>query len=170
MSASDPVAGRRRALNVVAAALVVIVGLGVLAVVAVHTTQHRSGGSSGGSQGTLLAVGGQLAVDFTSFDYRHLDAEFVATSKRATPAFAKTYLAQSKSVASIITKAKAVSTSQVVATGLKSSSATNAVVLVAINDVTKNTQSPKGTTQYFRMEVDLVRQNGQWLASQVQPL
>jgi Mce-associated membrane protein len=168
MSVSDPPVGRSRATAVVAAALVVIVGLGTLAVIAVRATGHRSAGS--GNQGTVSAVGGQLAVDFTSFDYRHLDAEFAATAKRATPAFAKTYLKQSQSVASIIAKAKAVSSSQVVSTGVKSLTATSAVVLVALNDVTKNTQSPKGTTQYFRMEVDLVRQNGQWLANQVEPL
>jgi Mce-associated membrane protein len=169
VSVSDPVAGRSRAVYVVAAALVVIVALGALTAVAVHTTEHRSA-SSDGDRTTLLALGGQLAVDFTSFDYRHLNADFTATAKRATPAFAKTYLAQSKSVASVITKAKAVSTSQVVATGLKSSSATNAVVLVAIDDLTKNTASPKGTRQFFRMQINLVRQNGQWLASQVEPL
>jgi Mce-associated membrane protein len=163
------VTGRSRALTVVMAAFVAIVVLGSLTAVVIHTTQHRS--SSGNADRiTLLAVGGQLAVDFTSFDYRHLDADFAATAKRATPAFASTYLKQSKSVASVITKAKAVSTSQVVATGLKSSSATNAVVLVAVNDLTKNTQSPKGTTQYFRMQITLVRQNGKWLASQVEPL
>lgn len=168
MTVSDPVAGHGRATAVVVAALVVIVGLGSLAVVAARTTGHRSTGSA--DQSGVSAIGAQLAVDFTSFDYRHLNAEFAATAKRATPAFAKTYLAQSKSVASVIAKAKAVSTSQVVATGVKSVSATQAVVLVALNDVTKNTQSPKGTTQYFRMEVDLVRQGGHWLASQVEPL
>jgi Mce-associated membrane protein len=169
VSVAQPVAGRSRALTVVMAAFVVIVVLGSLTAVAIHTTQHRSS-SGNADRTTLLAVGGQLAVDFTSFDYRHLDADFTATAKRATPAFASTYLKQSKSVASVITKAKAVSTSQVVATGLKSSSATNAVVLVAVNDLTKNTQSPKGTTQYFRMQITLVHQNGQWLASQVEPL
>jgi Mce-associated membrane protein len=168
VSVMQPPAGRSRALTVVVAALVVIVALGTLAVVSVRAADHRSAGSA--DRSTLLAVGGQLAVDFTSFDYRHLDADFASTAKRATPAFAKTYLAQSKTVASVITKAKAVSTSQVVATGLKSSSPTSAVVLVAVNDLTKNTQSPKGTTQYFRMQISLVRQNGQWLASQVEPL
>jgi Mce-associated membrane protein len=169
VSDSQPAAGRGRALNVVMAAFVVIVVLGSLTVAAIHTTHNRSSSGSA-DRTTLLAVGGQLAVDFTSFDYRHLDADFTATAKRATPGFASTYLKQSKSVASVITKAKAVSTSQVVATGLKSSSATNAVVLVAVNDLTKNTQSPKGTTQYFRMQITLVNQNGKWLASQVEPL
>jgi Mce-associated membrane protein len=154
---------------VVIAGFVVIVVLGALTAAAIHTTQNRSSSGSA-DRTTLLAVGGQLAVDFTSFDYRHLNADFEATAKRATPAFASTYLKQSKSVASVITKAKAVSTSQVVASGVKSSSATNAVVLVAINDLTKNTQSPKGTTQYFRMQITLVHQNGKWLASQVEPL
>jgi Mce-associated membrane protein len=166
----QPAPGRSRALTVVMAAFVVIVVLGALTAVAIHTSQRRSSSSGTTDRTTLLAVGGQLAVDFTSFDYRHLDADFAATAKRATPAFASTYLKQSKSVASVITKAKAVSTSQVVATGLKSSSATNAVVLVAVNDLTKNTQSPKGTTQYFRMQITLVNQNGKWLASQVEPL
>src|ERR1700735_2736682 len=102
MSVTDPPVGRGRTTTtaVVAAALAVIVALGVLVVLSVRTNSHRSAGSS--NESNVSAVGGQLAVDFTSFDYRHLDQDFTATAKRATPAFAKTYLAQSKSVESVI--------------------------------------------------------------------
>jgi hypothetical protein len=175
-SGPDPVPAprRRRPTRVIVAALVVILVLGSAAGYAIRTTGQRS--SAGSDQTALLAIGGQLAVDFTSFDYRHLNAEFAATAKRATPAFAKTYLSQSKSVASFITKAKAVSTSRVVAAGLCEDKAqckdatTGTVVLVALDDVTTNASAPKGTTQYFRMEVDLTRQNGRWIANEVQPL
>jgi hypothetical protein len=59
----------------------------------------------------------------------------------------------------------------VVATGLSSfnPSAGTATVIVALNDTTKNTKSPAGTVQYFRMQVQMVKQGGEWVASAVTP-
>jgi hypothetical protein len=45
-----------------------------------------------------------------------------------------------------------------------------ATVNVALNDTTKNTRSPAGAVQYFRMTVELVKLNGVWLAQGVTPV
>jgi Mce-associated membrane protein len=118
-----------------------------------------------------MVEGGQLAVDFTSFNYRTFSTDLTATAKHATPAFAKVYLAQSRTIAPAIKKVKAVAQSRVAATGLQSFSPTKgtASVIVALNETTSNVKSPAGTQVYLRMRVTLVKQGGQWLASGVSP-
>jgi Mce-associated membrane protein len=169
-------ASRARTRAVVVAAVVVAVVAAVLSGLEIGRLASGSGAGSRPSAAaagatTALTDGGQLAVDFTSFDYQTLNHDFEATAAHATSSFAKTYLAQSKAVASLIRKAKAVSVSQVVATGLQSYSPAKgtATVLVALNDTTKNTKSPSGSVQYFRMQVQMVRQGDKWLASAVTP-
>lgn len=181
MAISTAGSSRGRAQLVVVFALVVTVIAGAVAGVNALKLSRDSQAAShptatstkvlSASATTALAEGGQLAVDFTSFNYQDLAQDFSQTASHATPAFAKVYLAQSRSVATLIKKAKAVSVSQVVATGLASFSAAHhtATVIVALNDTTKNTKSTAGTVQYFRMQVQMVSQNGQWLASQVTP-
>jgi Mce-associated membrane protein len=161
---------------VVVVALVVTLAAAVLSVVGIVRLARNSGSGDGTSPSSAAAVtaltdGGQLAVDFTSFDYRTLTKNFTETANRATPTFAKTYLQQSRLVASVIRKAKAVSVSQVVATGLSAFDPAKgtATVIVALNDTTKNTKSPDGTVQYFRMQVQMVKQGGAWVASAVTP-
>ncbi|HTR71370.1 MAG TPA: hypothetical protein VMH41_14235 [Mycobacteriales bacterium] len=156
-----------------AAAIVVLAALAVVGLVKLTRGSTSSGDSSYADQATTaMADGGQLAIDFSSFDYRTLDADLAATAKHATPTFAKTYLAQSKYVEGALKKAKAVSTATVRSTALESFSpaAGTATVLVALNDTTKNTKSPAGTVQYFRMQVQMQRDHGEWLASDVTPL
>jgi Mce-associated membrane protein len=178
---SDPTVGslRSRTQLVVVVALVVAVIAGAIAVVnAVKLTDgsHASSNPTGtgtsalaATATTAVAEGGQLAVDFTSFDYRTLDQDRTQTASHLTPAFAKVYLAQSSATSPYITKIKAVSVSQVVATGLQafSPSKHTASVDVALNDTAKNIKSPTGAVTYYRVQVQMVDQNGQWLASNV---
>ena len=161
----------------IAAALVVIVIAATLTILGwIKLGSSSSGATEAGASNaaaatTAMAEGAQLAVDFTSFDYRRLDADFAAAAKHATPTFAKVYLAQSKFVEPAVKKAKAISTSQVMSTALEAFSPTagTATVLVALNDTTKNTKSPAGTVLYFRMQVTMQRHNGRWLATNVAP-
>jgi Mce-associated membrane protein len=166
---------RSSALTVAAAALAIVVVTGGLAAAGVHKLSNNSGSAAPvGNAGATLALheGGQLAVDFTTFDYRTLPADFRRTAALSTPAFAKTYLQQSRLVESSIRKVKAVSVSQVVATGLQAYDPVKgtATVLVAINDTTKNIKAPTGDVRYYRMQVQMVHEDGKWLASQVQPV
>jgi hypothetical protein len=179
MTVPSPGPVPRRANAIVAFALAVTVAAAVLSVFGVVKLVRNSGtaGSASNPAATAEATtakteGGQIAVDFTSFDYRTLAADYKRTAAHATPAFAKTYLQQSRLVASFVKKAKAISTSSVVATGLVAFDPTagTATVNVALNDTTKNVKSPAGAVQYYRMSVDLVKQGGVWLAQGVNPV
>jgi Mce-associated membrane protein len=161
----------------VAALVIALLAAGLVVAGAVKL---RDGGSAAGSAvsgptgldpATALAAGGQLAVDFTSFDYRKLDQDYRETARLAAPSFATKYLAQSKLFEPAVKKAKAISVSEAVATGLQSYSQAqrSASVLVALNDTTRNIRAPQGTVTYFRMLVDLSYQDGQWLATAVSP-
>jgi Mce-associated membrane protein len=179
MTVPSPGAVPRRANVIVAFALVVTIAAAVLSVLGVIKLT-RSSGSAGSSTNasvaaeatTAMTEGGQIAVDFTSFDYRTLSQDYKQTAAHATPTFAKTYLQQSRLVAKFVKKAKAISTSSVVATGLVAFNPTagTATVNVALNDTTKNIKSPAGAVQYYRMSVELVKQNGVWLAQGVTPV
>jgi Mce-associated membrane protein len=174
-----PIGGslRERAQLVVVIALVVTVIAAALTVIGLvkYVNDSPSSNSGGAATGlasgatTALADGGQLAVDFTSFNYQSLDSDFTKTASEATGAFAKTYLTQSRLVESLVKRAKAVATAQVVATGLQaySPSRGTATVDVALNVTTKNIKHPAGTVQYFRVAVAMVDQHGKWLASAV---
>jgi Mce-associated membrane protein len=178
---SDPAmrSPRARSQLIVTTALVVSVlgaALTVLGVVklnqAAASPSTPAAGATNVAEATqALTEGGQLAVDFTSFNYQSFSQDLTATAKHATPAFAKVYLAQSKTIAPAIKQVKAVAQSQVAATGLQSFSAAKgtASVIVALNETTKNVKSPAGTEVYLRMKVTLVREHGEWLASGVSP-
>jgi hypothetical protein len=170
-----------RARLVLAVALVIAVAAGGLAGVALHKLSQARHAGSHPSQGsaaaaaaakTVMADGGQYAVDFTSFDYRTLARDRASTATHFTPAYAKAYLVQSKALGPGIRKAKAVAVSQVVATGLRAfnPSAGSATVLVALNITTKNIKSPDGSLSYYRFSVPLQRRGDQWFASNMVPV
>jgi hypothetical protein len=167
---------RQPAQLIVALGLVVTVAAGTLAGFGFAKWSHDSRSSSqsaiaatASAATTAMAEAGQLAVDFTSLDYRKLAQERAATAQHLTPAFAKVYLAQSKVTAKDIRKVKAVAVANVVATGLQaySPAAGTANVLVAVDVTTKNVAKKAGVTQYYRFQIQLLRQGSQWLASNV---
>jgi hypothetical protein len=174
-----PTVSRTRALVVLVVSLVVIVLAAALSVLGL-----RHLGAKDGSQGRsvnqekariasraqVLGAAGQLAVDFTSIDYRNLNAEFQATSQHATSDFAKKYLATVKAFAPLYKRGKVVQSTSVESAGIQALSDDSAVVLVALKGIATNTESPNGSEQLFRMQVDLSNVDGAWLASNVQPI
>ena len=163
-----PDAARTRALVVVAAALVVFLGTGALAIVGISKVSHNSDLDDERTQ--VTAAAGQLAVDFTSIDYTKMHSEFAATAKHATPEFRTKYLATVKAFTPLYRKGKVVQTTSVDVAALQSMTPTTAVVLVALKGRATNTATPNGSEQLFRMQIDLAKVGKTWLASNVQPL
>lgn len=166
MTAPDQ--ARSRALGVLVTALVVLVATVALAVTGLVQLAHASHSDDERKQATAAA--GQLAVDFTSIDYRHLQQEVAATASHASQAFATKYRATMNALAPIYRRGKVIVTTSVRSTGLQSISSNAAVVLVALRGTSINTATPNGSEQLFRIQVDLEKQGRTWLASNVQPL
>jgi Mce-associated membrane protein len=164
--APDP--ARRRALVVLGVATVVLIATVALSVVGLVQLSH--GNHVDDERRQAAAAAGQLAVDFTSIDYRHLQQDIATTAAHATAAFATKYTATIKALGPVYRRGKVVVTTSVRATGLQSITSSSAVALVALKGVSSNTVTPNGSETLFRIQVNLAKQGHTWLASNVQPL
>lgn len=153
------VAGVAAVVIVVAAVVVVFAGLGVSRA----TTR-------GDDRATVLGIAREDAVDFTTYDYQHLEADFARFAARATGALHTQYATFTPDLAARFRTLKVQSQGQVVSAGVVSQSATTATVLVAVNDTIRNAKVPKGQIVYDRLAFELQKVGDAWLASGVHEL
>jgi Mce-associated membrane protein len=118
----------------------------------------------------VLAVGRQIAVDFSAYDYRHLKQDFDRVVNESTGGFRKEFQTSSAGLQDVIIKIKAVSTAEVASAGVVTASPTDATVLVAVNRRVTNTSAPNGQSDSFGLQLTLRHIGGRWLASKIQPL
>lgn len=162
-----PVSRLARALGVgaalVAIAAAVLAGLATRqASRAVHTDTVRA---------EALAAGRQIAVDFSSYDYRHLPEDFKRVADEATGNFKKNFVTQSAGAADLIRKVKGVaSEAEVVAAGVSNVGPSAATVVLAVNRVIRTIDKPNGVSNSFGLQITLVHSAGRWLARDVKVL
>lgn len=160
---------------VIAATAVIAVVTTALAAVAVGESSHQQSRLSQlTSQKQLreqvLAAGRQIAVDFASYDYKHIDQDFGRVAAEATGDFKKQFVTQSAGIRPYVIKAKSVSTAQVASEGLVDVAPNTATVVIALDRTIKTSTAPNGQQAALGVEIDLVRQGNKWLASAVKPL
>jgi Mce-associated membrane protein len=158
----------RRGVVAFIAVVLVLVVAGVFAGIELRNVSNANSRDDERTKVALIA--GKYAVDFTSVDYRHLQADFDAAAKNATPDFAKKYLETVQVFAPLYTKGQVVQTTSVDLAGVSSISSSEAVVLVALKGVATNTRTKLGTQQLFRMQISLSKIGDRWLTSNVVPL
>lgn len=147
---------------------VVVVAAAVIFAVFLSKASSRDAASS--QRESALAFARQAAVNFTTYDYRHLDTDYKRVRDEATGAFKDDFDKQSKVLAQVIQQSKAVAQGQVVDAGVVSAGSSDATVLVAVDDTITNTQAPKGVVKHYRLRLDLKKIGGQWLVANVQPV
>lgn len=152
-------AKRQMALGLLAVLTVAaLVGIGVLVPrISSATARDRQ-------RADVLHAVRQETVNFTTLDYRHLDRDLGRVLRGSTGDFRKQFQAGSKNLTSLVTANKAVAKGQVLDAGLVSSDSDSAVVLVVADSTVTNTASPKGE-RHYRLQLSLVRHQGQWLVS-----
>ena len=108
------------------------------------------------------------AVAFLTVDHEDMDPLIDAVLAGATGEFAEQYAAQREMLTSEAIRTEATSTGEVVALGVGDLDAESATVLVAANSTVTNTSTgPEGQVRYYRLRLDLVREDGRWLTSNV---
>jgi Mce-associated membrane protein len=121
-----------------------------------------------------MRAASRFATDFSTYDYRHIDADFARVAADATGSFKRDFLVQSAGARDLLVKAKAVSNTEVVRVAtvcVESRECPQAAeILVALNRTVFNTQVPNGRTDAMGLDVTLVRHGTGWLASGVKPL
>jgi Mce-associated membrane protein len=108
------------------------------------------------------------AVAFLTVDHDDMEPLVDAVLAGATGDFAEQYASQRDTLVSEAVRTEATSTAEVVALGVGDLDEDSATVLVAANSTVTNTRTgPDGQVRYYRLRLDLVREDGRWLTSGV---
>jgi Mce-associated membrane protein len=107
-----------------------------------------------------LAAAKQLAVNFVTVDYQHVDADTARVKSGATGEFLKSYSSSMDELRKVLVANKTVSTVQRTEAAIVSGDSDSAVALVGVVAPTRNTAVPNGETKTYRMRLEL-RMTGQ---------
>lgn len=115
-----------------------------------------------------VASATQLAVNFTTLDYRTFDRDSQRVLDGATGEFKKEFAAQSDQLKALVTSNKAVSKGTVLKAGLVSHDADSARVILVVDADVTNTAATTPVARHYRVQVDLTRTGEHWLTDQLQ--
>ncbi len=128
------------------------------------------GGDDLGAQHREVAgVAREVTLAFLAVDHEDMGPLMDKVVALATGDFKKQYEASRAELEKQAVANKSVSTGSVEAVGVGELDSDSATVYVAANSEVRNT-STQGSSQprYYRLQIDLVKEKGRWLASQVQ--
>jgi Mce-associated membrane protein len=146
-------------LVVMAALAAVISVLGVRAHHAHQAEQLRA---------QYLEVGRQGAVNLTTIDWRHPEADVQRILDSATGSFYDDFNQRSGPFVEVVKKVQSVSVGTITAAGLESSTDSGAQVLVAVNVETTTSQSPDRTPRAWRMRISVQKAGNDLKVSNVE--
>lgn len=111
----------------------------------------------------------ELTLAFLEVDHRDMEPLTDKVLSYATGEFEEQYAANVEQLIDAAERNESVSTGTVVALGVGDLDADSALVYVAADSEVANVTTD-GTTQprYYRLQLDMVREDGEWLASNVQ--
>ncbi|WP_425245007.1 hypothetical protein [Streptomyces sp. NEAU-NA10] len=116
----------------------------------------------------ILAAARQSALNFTSLDYRHYDRDSQNVLKGATGEFKEQFAAQTTELTELVAQNKSVSEGQVLEAGIVRADDRSARVQVVADSKVTNVAVPRGEPRTYRLQLDLVLENGRWLTSDVE--
>ena len=164
--AARPAGGRRRTTRVrlvlglaLVAALVLAVVLGRQALDQRAEARDRS---------AALAAARQIAVNFSTLDYRTFDRDTARVTAVATGTFKSDFAAQAAQIKQVVLADKSVYTGQAPEAALVSLSPNSARVLVALDAQVTNTSTTTPAARHYRVQLDLTKAHGGWFANQLQ--
>ncbi|MEV6650808.1 hypothetical protein [Streptomyces sp. NPDC051219] len=116
----------------------------------------------------ILAAARQSALNFTSLDHRHYARDSKSVLDGATGDFKQQFAAQTEELTKLVAANKSVSEGQVLEAGITRADDRTARVLVVADSKVTNTAAPEGQARTYRLQLDLVREDGRWLTSNVE--
>jgi len=141
-----------------------VVAIGVLV-----TARDATDDDLTAAQREVAAAARAEALAFLTVDHNDMDPLIDAVLAGATGDFAEQYAAQRDMLTSEAIRTEATSTAEVVALGVGSLDDDSATVLLAANSTVTNTGTgSEGQVRYYRLRLDLVREGGRWLTSDVE--
>jgi Mce-associated membrane protein len=162
-SASSRRSGRLLALAALALAAVACLVLVSLTLPRLSAAQEREERRT-----EVLQAARQAAVNFTTLDYRRLDRDLGRVLDGATGEFRTQFEAGTQDLAELVTANQAVSRGEVLEAGIVTADEDSARVLVVADSTVTNTAGTEPQKRHYRLQLDLVRDDGRWLVSDLQ--
>jgi Mce-associated membrane protein len=103
----------------------------------------------------FIRVGRQGALNLTTIDWQHADADVQRIVDSATGPFYDDFSKRSKPFVEVVKKARSESVGTVTEAGLESQSGDEAQVMVAVSVVTSNAGEPEGEPRHWRMRISV---------------
>ena len=139
-----------------------------LAGVTLSVVALRKQGSAQSEREGAMKAGRQLALDFTTYDYKTWDADSKRVLDDSTGQFKQEFQAGIDAVKTDVTTNKATSKGDVKEAALVSNDKDSAQVLVIVNAEVTNTASTDGVERRYRIKLDMVREKDRWLTADLQ--
>ncbi|WP_142271020.1 Mce protein [Mycobacterium sp. AT1] len=102
-----------------------------------------------------LQTGRQGAINLTTIDWHHADADVQRILGMATGTFYDDFAQRSQPFVDVVKKVQSVSTGTVTVSGLESATDTDAQVLVAVNVLTTTNEAPDQSSRSWRMRLSI---------------
>ena len=149
--------------KLIAAGIVVVVIIAGL--IALHV---RSNSIENKRHGEAVAAARVAALNFVNLDYRTFSRDTARVLAGSTGQFKQEYANGIKQLSTLVNTDKAISKGSIVDAGFVSGHGNNARVVVSADSEITNESLAAPTIRHYRLQIDLVRQNGQWLVSGMQ--
>jgi Mce-associated membrane protein len=140
----------RQALIVVV--LIIVVLIGVAGWLGWHVYQSNRLSQD---HAALLQVGRQGALNLTTIDWQHADADVQRILDCATGTFYDDFSKRSKPFIDVVKQAQSTSVGTITAAGLESATANDAQVLVAVSVKLSNRAGPEQNPRAWRMRISV---------------
>lgn len=116
----------------------------------------------------FLQVGKQAAVNLTTIDFEHADADVERILASATDTFYDDFSKRSQPFVEVVKQAQSKSTGEVTAAGVESEDADSAQVLVAVTVKTSNAGAPEQQPRAWRMRITVKKVEAEAKVSNVE--
>lgn len=141
---------------------------GLLAGVVLVGLDARAADRRDDARQAALQAARQQAVNLTTISYLTADRDLGRIISAATGALKTQFEGQRKQFPAVLRREKSVSVGTVLAAGVTSQTGDTIEALVAVDATVRTaTSGPSGVVKHYRMDLQLVRVAGRWLASQV---
>ncbi len=120
------------------------------------------------AQHEVAAAARTEALAFLRVDHRDMEPLVEAVLAGATGDFAEQYAAQRDRLVREAERTRATSTGEVVSLGVSELHDDTATVVVAANGTVTNSGTERPQRRFYRLRMELVREDGRWLTSGVE--
>ena len=116
----------------------------------------------------VLAAAKREALAFTTLDHRTVKADTGKVLAGATGAFKRQFEGSLDQLTELATQNESVSKGKVLSAGVVSADQDSARVIVVADSTVSNVNTPTPQPRHYRIQMDLVRQGDDWLASELE--